>query len=393
MVKIFACGDIVNKAVKPDFISLDLMKRIQDADIAVCNFEAPVQSVGRPILKAGPHLYQAVQTVKYLSDAGFNLFSIANNHIYDYGETGLSSTITEFQNLELNYLGADLDFENAYKSRIIVSGGLKVGFISACEAEFGALTEDEDRGGYAWIFHPKINKEVIKLNEICDYVIFIAHAGAERFHLPLPEWRQRYKELCSLGIDVIIGHHPHVPQGYEVFNESLIFYSLGNFYFDSHNPLSDNEENFSVEIILSKNKPIDFNLIFHKKNGKKVDLISKSDTHINIEELNKNLITNYITDIDDFCESMFNSTYLKYFEIIFLNIGSRFGIKSILRSLLYILVFQSSKIKKKREVLLQHNLKIETHRFITLRALHNRLFSNSENINLSSNHQISRKIK
>jgi poly-gamma-glutamate capsule biosynthesis protein CapA/YwtB (metallophosphatase superfamily) len=57
----------------------------------------------------------------------------------------------------------------------------------------------------------------------------ITHAGVENIKFPIKEWRDRYKRFCDVGVDVVIGHHPHVPQGYEKQNKSMIFYSLGNF--------------------------------------------------------------------------------------------------------------------------------------------------------------------
>lgn len=75
------------------------------------------------------------------------------------------------------------------------------------------MIEDESRSGYVWINHPLVNKRVIDIKSKVDILIMIVHAGAEDVPLPLPEWRSRYKKLCDLGADVIIRHHPHVPQG------------------------------------------------------------------------------------------------------------------------------------------------------------------------------------
>lgn len=60
----------------------------------------------------------------------------------------------------------------------------------------------------------------------------IAHAGLEDEDIPLPEWRERYRELIDVGCDVIIGGHTHMVQGCEIFKEKLICYSLGNFVFE-----------------------------------------------------------------------------------------------------------------------------------------------------------------
>ena len=108
-----------------------------------------------------------------------------------------------------------------------------MGVLAACEAEFGCFTEVCNRGGYAWLNHHLLDDAVVELSRQVDIVILVARSGVEHVDIPLPEWRSRYKRLCDLGVDVVFGHHPHVPQGYEAYNQSLIFYSLGNFYFDT----------------------------------------------------------------------------------------------------------------------------------------------------------------
>ena len=63
----------------------------------------------------------------------------------------------------------------------------------------------------------------------------MAHAGVENINIPIPEWRDIYKSFVDFGADVIIGTHPHVPQGWETYNDKPIFYSLGNFCFQKKN--------------------------------------------------------------------------------------------------------------------------------------------------------------
>jgi poly-gamma-glutamate synthesis protein (capsule biosynthesis protein) len=93
-LKLFASGDVVNFNGKNDFVDYKLREVIQTADIAICNFEAPIKHKDmKPIKKAGPHLYQSKESVEYLKDVGFNMVSLANNHIYDYGQEALENTI------------------------------------------------------------------------------------------------------------------------------------------------------------------------------------------------------------------------------------------------------------------------------------------------------------
>lgn len=78
--------------------------------------------------KVGPHVKQLKGAVKKLSDIGFNIFSLANNHIYDYGYNGLKATIKELRKNNVEYVGADIDFKSAYVPLIKKIEDSKVGF-------------------------------------------------------------------------------------------------------------------------------------------------------------------------------------------------------------------------------------------------------------------------
>lgn len=210
-IKVFVCGDIVITSNNTKIISNELNKIISSVDIAMCNFEAPIISEGTPISKVGPHIYQSENAVKILKNIGFNVFSLVNNHICDYGERGLEKTLKEFSNNKLIHVGAGNKFEEAYKLKIKEIHGIKFGFLSACEAEFGSYIDQEMHGGYAWINHPELRKSIIKSKNNIDVLFLLVHAGAEEVPLPLKEWRNLYRELCDLGVDIIIGSHPHVP--------------------------------------------------------------------------------------------------------------------------------------------------------------------------------------
>lgn len=165
--KIFLCGDIVNKNANKDFVDKDLQQIINKCDISICNFEAPIKSINmQPIPKAGPHVFQAKESITFLKKAGFNILSLANNHIYDYGDVALSATIGEIRKNNLEYIGAGLSFDEAYNVKVIEKNGIKIGLISACEAEFGSFMEREKRGGYAWINHSIIETNIRKLKKI-----------------------------------------------------------------------------------------------------------------------------------------------------------------------------------------------------------------------------------
>lgn len=273
MANLFICGDIVNYHNTDGLLCSDeLAEIVSDADYAVCNFEAPVSGYGEPRPKAGPHISQLPATVDGLKKQGFDLLLLANNHMLDFGPDGLKATMERISRAGLECLGAGTDAESAFAPLIRTIDGLKVGMVNACEAQFGVLDffAGEQEAGYAWIHHPRIDNTILSLRSQCDFVIVFAHAGLENYPIPQKEWRARYRHFCDLGADVVIGSHPHVPQGHEEHGQSLICYSLGNFYFDSRKNKPKENCSYAVLLELEKGRPPRFRPVYHYTSAGKV---------------------------------------------------------------------------------------------------------------------------
>lgn len=296
MTTIFVCGDIINsEKISGLLCSDELAGVISSADYAIGNFEAPVQGAGTPQPKSGIHLQQQIETIHGLKQQGFDLLLLANNHIMDFGEAGLAATIAIAQKEGLEYLGAGFNFATAYKPLVKKINNIKIGMINAGEAQFGVIDhfQGASEAGYAWINHPYIDKLILRLKSECDYVLVFSHAGLENYPIPQKEWRIRYKHFCDLGADLVIGSHPHVAQGYESYQNSLIFYSLGNFYFDHINYRNNENRSFAILLTLSeKNKFIEFTPVFHHTQNGQVQL-SPPEKKININDLCAHLEKNY----------------------------------------------------------------------------------------------------
>ena len=367
-LKLFTCGDIVNFTSRKDFIDSDLKEIIKQSDISICNFEAPIKHNNmKPIKKAGPHVYQSKESIEYLKNVGFNYVSLANNHIYDYGQEGIEQTIGELKQYNIEYIGGGVDFDEVYKTKIIDKNDIKIGIIAAAENEFGCLYEKQDRGGYAWLFHHKIEDNIRKLKNKCDVVVLISHAGVENIDFPIKEWRDRYKRLCDVGVDVVMGHHPHVPQGYEKYNNSMIFYSLGNFYFDTVGFQDKSDDSYSVVLEFEKNGLKDFKCIYHKKIDGQTCKVNKEDVGFSFEELNTLLKNNYGKRNDDICLELFDKYYYSYYENALGVLPKNASMIQTLKFIIKKLFFKNRNIDNKNLMLL-HNIRIDSHRFVVQRA-------------------------
>lgn len=175
-----------------------------------------------------------------------------------------------------------------------------------------------------------------------------------------------YEVLCDLGVNVLIGHHPHVPQRVEVHNGSYIFYSLGNFYFDCVGFESKPDDSYSVLLEFFKNGQFTVDYIFHKKDNMTVSSVTESSVNFNLSSLNKMLCDDYDRLNDEFSLDLFQLNYLNYY---YNAVGLQPGFKGAIKYFIKSLLGKQNNNAAGRGLLLLHNIRIDTHRFVVQRAL------------------------
>ncbi|MEL6346680.1 MAG: CapA family protein [Myxococcota bacterium] len=207
---------------------------LSQADLAFGNLEFPVapdhhRSEGSMVFNAPPDVLNA------LADAGFDVVSFANNHVFDQGIPGFVETVERLEASPLDYLGAGLDCERAKAARIYDLNGIKVGFIAATRLYNGYFPPDHRQCS----FHLTSPEEVFASAEAAreagaEIVLLSVHWGQEYKTAPHKNEVELAHALLDGGIDAIIGHHPHVLQPLEVYEtqdgrRTFVIYSLGNF--------------------------------------------------------------------------------------------------------------------------------------------------------------------
>lgn len=368
MPKIFLAGDVLVRNIPGGlFCSAPVQRFIENADYALANFEAPIAGFGRPASKYGPHLNQMPEAVEGLKQQGFKGLLLANNHALDYGAEGLQATMERIDRVGLDRTGAGMTREEAYRPLIKEIAGSRVGFFNVAEAQFGVLDHlvGDRTAGYAWINHPEIDARLEKLAGECDFTIVLAHAGLEHYRIPQMEWRLRYRRFCDLGADAVVAAHPHTPQGYERHGESLIFYSLGNFFFAAPGHGTRTEESFSIELSLQKGMAPTFKPLFHRQeNGKLVLVEDNPETYF--APLNDLLGEAYLSEWEKMSLREYERirNWQTYALVPFL---ARGNIRHSLRRLASRILGRSGKLNKQQ--LLLHLSRNESYRYAARHAL------------------------
>lgn len=236
----------------------DLIPIIEGSHIAIVNLECPLTKSVLHINKTGPKLKASPQTARVLSQAGFSIATIANNHIMDFGSEGLRQTINACRENDILCVGAGDNLDQAKKFVVVERNSYKVAILNFTENEFSTT-----HGNY-----PGANplnvienfREIRRARDIVDFVIVIVHCGNEMYDLPSPRIKETFRFFAEAGASAVLGHHPHVPGGFEIHNGVPLFYSLGNFVFD-YPGVTDNRWHLGYAVELCLGNGTDFKII------------------------------------------------------------------------------------------------------------------------------------
>lgn len=163
-----------------------------------------------------------------------NIWSLGNNHTMDAGLAGIINTKKIAAEMGSNTLGAGVNITDASAPLYLDEAGgigmLCVSYMVGC-----VPATDTEPGIFRWDEMELIAQRIAEIKSKCHWCVVISHGGEEFAAMPLPYTRNRYLKYLEMGADVVVSHHPHVPENYELLeNGKAIFYSLGNFIFDTN---------------------------------------------------------------------------------------------------------------------------------------------------------------
>jgi len=201
---------------------------VQKHDLSILNLETPLVTTGMSAVKVGPVQKGDPKSISILSELGIDAVNLANNHIGDFGSRGIGSTMKLLEKYGIQSFGAGKNFEQASRPIVINVGGIRIGLIGCCEVQFGSARQDRP-GVYAPDFYQLLDN-IYKFKQQCDVIIVSVHAAEEWSPWPSPNRVMLFRTLVDNGVSVVLGHHSHMPQGYEKYEPGIIFYGLGNFW-------------------------------------------------------------------------------------------------------------------------------------------------------------------
>jgi poly-gamma-glutamate capsule biosynthesis protein CapA/YwtB (metallophosphatase superfamily) len=202
-------------------------------DIVFANLETPL--IAGPIVNTGTMVFRAdPKAVAGLTFGGFNILSLANNHIKNKGTAGIDSTIAALDAANIKHTGAGDNATAAQQPAIIEINGKKFGFLAYVQDGFTPASYEATatQSGSPFLNEETLISDLEKIQPQVDVMIVSMHAGVEYTLAPTAKQKSFAHTAIDHGAALVIGHHPHVVEPIEQYHDGYILYSLGNFIFD-----------------------------------------------------------------------------------------------------------------------------------------------------------------
>jgi poly-gamma-glutamate capsule biosynthesis protein CapA/YwtB (metallophosphatase superfamily) len=211
----------------------EVLPILRRADVLFGNLECVLLPPDFPVEKLDPRgLTTSVDGTAALQQAGFGVLSLANNHILDGGTSGLTHTRRAVEARGMLACGVSEAQEAAGRLHVLERAGLTWGFL--CYAEDSNYTLSTRGPGPAYYEPASVLEDIARSRPEVDVLVVSVHADLEFVETPAVRRRDDFREFARAGATLVLGHHPHVPQGVERLGSSLIAYSLGNFAVPVH---------------------------------------------------------------------------------------------------------------------------------------------------------------
>ena len=243
-------GDMEIDRAEPRNTFLEVASYLKAADLRFGGLEASMSRLGAPasgkiVMRHDPEMVQG-----YI-EGGFDVLAFASNHCMDYGVEPFVETMELLERNGIAYSGAGRNIQEARTPAVIERGGVRYGFLSyvlelllgwgAGPAKPGVAPIRQD----ALYGPPYVNEEdleamiadVERARPRVDFLLASFHWGASQSRTLTLSQQAAAHAAIEAGVDVVVGHHPHIVQGVEVYRGRPVFYALGNFVLDHDHPM------------------------------------------------------------------------------------------------------------------------------------------------------------
>ena len=390
---IIVAGDLCPMGKSEEFLSTSqvewlfpgVIQTLQRADLAIVNLECPLTHHTTPIVKSGPHLKANPACAKGIRSAGFDVVSLANNHILDMGGKGLADTVAACTNAGLKTIGVGENLAKATCPLWIDVRSLKVAILAFAENEFSIATRHTPG---AWPVDPLSNYYQIKqAKQKADFVLVLLHGGNEYYELPSPNLIKLCRYYVDLGVNAVICNHIHVPGCIEIYDGVPIIYSSGNFLFEANDAVDGWYKGFLVKLSIQSNAVVGIRLIpyWQSKDQVGVKLMEQSEQRQFLNHIFE--ISSLLADPAELVKKwdlFVNSKRIQYLSAVL-------GLNKVERQLLKFGIWPSWRLKRSARAGLLNLFTCEAHRDVMISLLSSEFMLGESCSVISSEEEVTQK--
>lgn len=307
--------------------SAEYFKTWMACDFRIVNLEGPITSSTSKIDKVGRHIKFDPSIMHGIEKMGVTHFSLANNHIMDYRESGIKDTISCLKNSNIEYFGC-----HEQKTTTLEKNDIKVVMLSFSNKEF-SLMEDNNGIGACSMDLISMLQQIEAAKKLTSHIIVILHTGLSMYPLPSPEQRKLCKFLIDTGVAAVLCQHSHIMGAYENYKDGFISYGQGSFVFELNRKDTVWNQGYSIMLQIENDKrtvsivphkQFDETLNIRNLDQSEIDQFDISMQKLNIvlkdEKLFKQEWENYLDQVEKYYfNQMFlpkNRIFRKFINII-----------------------------------------------------------------------------
>lgn len=245
-------------------LSEETVNILKNSNITIANNEFTISNRGEKMPGKYYTFRASPNNLSIYQEMGVDLVTLANNHVYDFGEKAFQDTLEALKTFQIPYVGAGKNIDEAIQPYYFIVNGYKISFLNATRAEKLILTPEatNDTGGVFRCYDPSLLiQQIKKVRQNSDIVVTLLHWGKEDSTDLEEVQSETAKKYIEAGSDIIIGTHAHILQGIDFYQGKAIIYNLGDFIFNNETKDTaifqltvDNEKNFQYKIIPCQQK-------------------------------------------------------------------------------------------------------------------------------------------
>jgi hypothetical protein len=256
-IVLYAVGDVGPKREDPQSMFRHVSGTLKQGDIRFCQLETNLSIRGTPLPQARLPMRAHPNSAQALRDCGFQVVSFASNHCMDFGQEAFFDTIDAIKASGMEPIGVGKDIAEARSPAILESNGTRIAFLAYNSILPSGYWAETDRPGCApmraWTIYEQVEPDqpgslcrthtfphkgdleamaddIEKTKSNADVVVLSVHWGIHFVPAQLADYqRETARKAIDCGADLILGHHPHILKGIEIYRGKATLYSLGNF--------------------------------------------------------------------------------------------------------------------------------------------------------------------